>query len=50
MKRLTSAILAVATFVALAARAAVPGVTGTEILIGQDVDMSGPISVRMKQR
>jgi ABC-type branched-subunit amino acid transport system substrate-binding protein len=28
--------------------AAAPGVTATEILVGQDVDMSGPIAVRMK--
>jgi branched-chain amino acid transport system substrate-binding protein len=28
--------------------AAVPGVSATEIVIGQDIDLSGPIAVRMK--
>lgn len=39
-----------AAFAAAAAFAAhaVPGVTPNEILIGQDIDMSGPIAVRMK--
>ncbi|QJR09128.1 hypothetical protein DSM104443_00164 [Usitatibacter rugosus] len=43
------ALAAVAAFaLALTAQAAAPGVTDKEILIGQDVDLTGAIAVRMK--
>jgi len=46
-KPATAAVVA-AFALAFAAQAATPGVTDKEILIGQDVDLSGAIAVRMK--
>ncbi|QJR13395.1 ABC transporter substrate-binding protein [Usitatibacter palustris] len=41
-------LAALSALFALAAQGAAPGVTANEILIGQDVDLTGAIAVRMK--
>ena len=46
--RRTLAVLAFAAAASHPAAHAVPGVTASEILIGQDVDLTGSIAVRMK--
>ena len=48
MKTTIRAVAAAAALSIGAALAAAPGVTDKEILIGNDVDLSGPIAVRMK--
>jgi branched-chain amino acid transport system substrate-binding protein len=48
MKRHHSMLLAAALALGAPAWGAAPGITPTEIVIGQDVDLSGAIAVRMK--
>src|SRR4051794_30048098 len=47
MRIFQGSLAALASVVALGLQAA-PGITASEILVGQDIDMSGPIAVRMK--